>query len=273
MKTDLNGLIEGIAIGDYHKMDGFSSTGVGYFLDAPAIYKNWKTAGDDNETESKQLGGLFHEATLEPQLFADRYVHIPGPLNKNPWKAMKDEAEAKGKTAIGDTMYKNATGMRDAALSHKRVQALLSGAIVEHSAFWKDPEYGFLAKCRPDAFRIRDGIVTDFKSISDVPTLENMKKAIRKWKYQIKAKFYLDGLSIVTGTKLRMFVHVFVQSKSPYLVNFCALSDDDMVRSGIILDDVRRRYAQCLETDIWPGLEDKIHTVAMDYWDYPEENT
>lgn len=270
MKTDLTGLIPGIPIEDYHRAPGLGATGIGYFLEAPAVFKHWRDNPDTEGTDSTETGSLFHCALLEPDVFASKYVHIQGPMNKNPWKAEADAVKAARKIPVGDTMYRNVIGMRDAALAQPRIQALLRGATLEHSVFWTDPTHGFPKKCRPDALQVQNRLITDFKSISDVPTPANMKKAIRKWRYGIKAKHYIDGCSIAVGEKLNLFLHVFIQNTAPYLVGYCAFSDDDLARSALIIDDVSRRYAQCLETDTWPGLTDEVVPIALDYWDYPE---
>lgn len=214
--------------------------------------------------------GLLSTTGTMPELAA--LLRVEG-VDVRLWSEIK-AAWAQGnahKTVLDDDEWAQLQRMRDAVHAHPAARRLLEKpGVAERSVYWRDPVTGVLCRCRPD-FWTDDNIVVDLKTCEDASP-EGFAHSIRKWRYYVQDPYYCDGIAQATGAKPRAFLFLAVE-KSARVVNGKALGvavyqlDPDSVAAGRM--EYRRNldtYAECVETQQWPGYGDKIAPIALDPW-------
>lgn len=183
-----------------------------------------------------------------------------------------------GRTVLSQAQWDQLHAMRDAVMAHPAASRILEAG---------------------------NNMVVDLKTTDDA-SLDGFSKSIANWRYDVQHPFYLDGLREAilqggvhpdaqcvftqgaaelsaywidqeTGVLCRCrpdfwrgepnhFVFIAVEKKPPYAVAVYVLDSDsvDLGRAQYRRD--LNRYAQCLQTDTWPGYGDKIQTISVPGW-------
>lgn len=224
------------------------------------------------------VGNAVHTALLEPDTFLARYTHLPETIEKKQkdgslltvkptfamteGKALKEEAEAAGKTILGWDDWCDVQGMVAKALQHKYARDfILNGqGVAEASLFWRDPHTGVLCKTRPDRFR-EDGIVVEVKTTEDASP-DSFWSTFKKLRYNVQAAFQMDGIREVTGSAPKYFVIIAIEKEHPYNVAVYTVEPED-------IDEGRGQYRYNLEmiksaetTGSWPGYPEEIQKLT-----------
>lgn len=304
------GVFAGISNADYHGGPGVSKSGLDVIARSPAHYQHAKTAERKAPTPDMQIGTLTHSLVLEPHLFDKEYAEpfdasaypdafatmdemkarlkelgekVSGTKPElaarlkavDPSAVFLDDlraahaASAEEKTLVTPDQLSTATAMRDAIAAHSKAGRLFTDGRAELSVYWRDDETGVLCRCRPDWLR-NDGVVVDLKTALDA-SRHGFEKSIDKWRYDVQAAFYLDGLRAARAAgadipEPRAFVFVAVEKTAPFAVGVYAI-DAEAVEIG------RReyradlaRYADCQATGKWPAYSDKIESISLPEW-------
>lgn len=143
-------------------------------------------------------------------------------------------------------------------------------------------------------------VIGDLKTTEDASP-EGFAKSMANWRYDVQAPYYLDGvkkaleqgkctppvngaseLSVywvdeATGVLCRCrpdwwrgypknFVFIAVEKKPPYAVGVYVLDSASMDIGRAIYQHDLQVYAECLESDKWPGYGDLVQTINMPTW-------
>lgn len=225
--------VDGMPNEEYHKPEnGESSSTVKWFN--PATYQWNKDAKKDEEKlKALDFGTDFHTYVLEPDVFDSQYRVLPPCNRKKPAEKqaeldmIKEWAE-EGVTPITDEDMAKLKAMRESALAHPTIAAILGmKGVAERSYFWTDPETGVDCKCRPDWIVLdldddtRPPFMAKHKDYADATTLvfdlksiaqfDKMQAQIENLKYYVQDAFYTRGIEQATKSKV-CFVFGFVST-------------------------------------------------------------
>jgi len=233
---------------DYHNNPEYaalSKSGISQLLKSPAHFKIQVP-----QTPAMRFGSVTHTAVLEHDKFLERY-----PINPSPKQIVN------GVEKLAPKDREHIEGMCSEILNnpeHETARNLITAdGPVEESIFWKDPEYGFMCKIRPDKR------IPKIKAIVDLKTCYNaspdaFKRDIFKYRYDVQAKWYLNGINAAQDETYELFYLVAVEKTPPYKVAVYVASEETLEYGQEKINKVLPVYAECLEKDVWPGYTDKI---------------
>lgn len=251
---------------DYHSGPGISKSGLVKLDRSPAHYRT-----PTIKTRSMIVGSAFHTAILEPEKFEAEYAIVPEGMSlvNAKGKGWKGARVLEGKEILSTKEGGNLPGMSKAVWDHPDASALLKSGVVEMSAFWRDPEYDFLCKCRPD-FVTDGGIVVDLKSCADAREFPFSKVFFDK-KYDWQSSWYLEGMNqaaLALGKEITHddFAFIAVEKLPPYGVNVFFADKDMLLFAMEEIEVVKALYARCLDSDKWPCYPEDAKFIQLPKW-------
>lgn len=221
----------------------------------------------ENPTEDSAAltqGRVLHTLILEPELAESRIaVWEGGDRRGNAWKEF--EALHAGKDILKPAEYDMARAQRDSFLANPMTKDLLKERLVEATAVWTDEETGIDCKARLDI--VAPGLIVDLKTARDISDAA-LQRAVFDFRYHRQTAWYLDAAIAATGDYFPMsaFHFVFIEKTAPYELRTVVL-DAAAVKRG---DDENRanlrKYARCVATGVWPGLEPVVKQLSLPRW-------
>jgi hypothetical protein len=182
------------------------------------------------------------------------------------WKKAEASAREQGKTVITKEQMSIAQTMAGKVFANPYAARLLSAGDAEVSAYWHDDVTGVRLRARFDFLPERRSrlIIVDYKTALSADPAE-FAKSVAKFGYDQQAAWYIDG-AIEHGFNDPAFVFIVQQKDPPYLVSLNQI-EPDWVEYG---RSKNRRainlYAECLQSDKWPGHGDDVFTASMPSW-------
>ena len=174
------------------------------------------------------------------------------------------QAKAGGRTLLKPDDYDEALLIRDAVHADPVARVLLEGARRELSIFWTDEETGIECRARLDA--IGAGPADLKRAANGSP--HGFRMAAAKYGYAIQAAHYLMGCRAVglpTDGFRFPFIAVEPNGRHP-IVSVYDLDDDSMQRGLTDRANALRVYAECLQTNVWPGYVRQRTTIRLPYY-------
>lgn len=253
--------VTGLSNADYHAFAGISKSGLDLIARSPAHYKARESRPS---TRAMEIGSAIHEALLEPDLYAQHYIHTGAP--NRTCKAYKDAAsEHGGEYCLTADESASIDGIRASVGNNEHARDLLDEpGYRELSAFATDPQTGVLCKCRFDLLS-HFGDAADVKSTTDCRPRE-FSKSVYAYRYHVQEAFYSMVYEWITGNALDSYRFIAFEKDAPYLSAVYYL-DETARRVG--RDEARRDlnvYAECFKSDDWPGYEVQAGTIGLPDW-------
>lgn len=271
---------------EYHSGPGISNSGLGLLGRSPLHY--WAKYRDPNRepvepTPAMQIGTAVHCAVLEPDRFRQEFVTIPADAPKKPTSVQlnaKNPSDAtiaailwweefeernKGATILSADDFAKCQRISESVQRHNAAEILFAEGDAEVSIFWEDEETGVLCKIRPD-WLMRTAIF-DLKTTEDA-SAQAFQRSVLNYGYFRQAAFYLDGAQ-AAGLEVDAFIFGAVEKSAPFASAFY-FADEAMLEIG--RSDYRRLlriYAECLETDRWPGYPEHLTPIGLPAWFKP----
>lgn len=257
------GLITGMPNEMYHSIRGFvSSSGLRYFEESPLHYQAYLRS-EKKQTDDQLLGTLFHMLVLEPELFDQMYICVPGDRRNKEVKDAVAAAEATGRTVVKTEMYDTVKKMAEKTLAKiKRMGLFTPSGLSEASVFVVDPATDCPIKARFDRIEPELGVVYDFKSYSSASEY-SFRPQLFRMRYDRQAALYLRAASIHFGKPFTDFVNIVCETSDPWEPNCLRVDDPTIDRATERLYGLLERFKQCLDTDTWPGFEDRIQSINV----------
>jgi hypothetical protein len=299
------GIYEDVDFEDYVKIDAINHSELKAFSQtSPAHYKYNKDNKITNETKAKSEGRIYHDAVLEPEKFAKKYVHTPNKwedyklilpadeikklekdrnrmfdgrtkANKIIMTAFNGKIEERLKKedhleVIDYLVYWKAEKIRESIKQNKACRKLLKNARFELTIVWIDPETGLKCKGRIDIDSEMKGFFADLKKTKDAHPFR-FARDFRKHNYNSQMAFYADGLEVLGHQKLKAVMIIAVEDYEPFYVQpYYVPMSSSWITEG------RRWYRQqmeslhyCKSTDHWHGYYDK-HNDDFNLYELPE---
>lgn len=252
---------------EYHSQPGLNKSGIVQIAKSPAHYLEWYHAPEEEPTRAMVTGTALHTAVLEPHKY-DQSILIAPQVDKRTkngkaeWESFQEEA--KGKIILTQDEADSITGMKASVLNNMTAYDLLLEGKAEQSVFFKDPDYDFLCKVRPD-WVTPEREVADIKTCMDA-SYDAFSRTVANYKYHWQALFYLNGLTAVTGTDHHTFIFIAVEKDPPYAVAVYKATKDMLNIARKQMEPVLAVYAECLTTDVWPGYQDTLQPLELPRW-------
>jgi exodeoxyribonuclease VIII len=261
----------------YHSIEAMSSGGAKKILKSPAHYKLMRTKKNE-PTPAMQFGTVTHTGVLEPHRFALSCISVPDDAPKRPTSAQRnarkpsletlesidfwegfDKASA-GRIVLSASDFARARRTIDAVLSHRGARALLDGATVEESVFWRDERYGVPCKARFDA-RNHGGLI-DLKSTQDASP-EDFARDAAKYLYHSQAAHYSYGAEATFGKTPEFFAFIAAETDEPHGVACYALPENALHMGRHLMARAMGRYAHALSVGEFQSYPDTIETLRL----------
>lgn len=247
-----------------------SSTALRKILKSPAsFYSSWNSPPEPM-SDAMRLGSIFHMALLEPELFQKLYVLQPnfGDLRSPLTRKKRDEWRSEllpGAVTLTEDEYARIQGMIESVLRRPDICRLLKDSSPEISGFFRDPDTGIKCKIRPDLFSEDYMALIDVKTTLDC-TAESFSKSIFKYRYDIQAKMYCEGIHLITGQPVKYPIYLAVESKPPYECALYLADDPMLLKAEASYRYCLNRLYECLTNNNWPSYQDSIQPISLPSW-------
>lgn len=238
----------------------------------PAIYL-YETTHRRPDTAAFDMGHAAHASVLgdgmEIAVIPDELLAKDGAASTKAAKEFIADARARGAVPIKSDIAATVDAMADQLREHPVAGKLLEpgAGAVEQSAFWIDDNFGLWRRARFDYMREVDGRLTivDFKTADDL-TDRALQGSIARYGYAQQSPWYCDAAKALGLDDDPRFLFVFQSKTAPYLVRVIDLPEY-WVQIG------RKRnlraleiYAECRETNRWPGYPNEIESLDPPAW-------
>jgi exodeoxyribonuclease VIII len=274
MRQTPDGFYRNIPEAKYHASEGVSKSDMAQILRSPA---HWKSP-DPPETEAMEFGSAMHPGILEPERFKREFVVYPasvlpgsGEGQRSRKKDFDDAVARNGQTVIKPEYMDQITAMRDAVMHHPLVKELklLEDGEAELSAYFHDPEFDVLTKCRYDYLNPNNHRVTDLKSTTDAREQKFTNIAEDK-KYGVQAGHYLYTATRLTKVEHKEFYFIAVERpkiKGQYVGTMVYQATEYLIIEGLRLRATALTiYKQCADKNEWPGYATELVPLDVPKW-------
>lgn len=190
-------------------------------------------------------------------------------------KQQRIDAWAQGKAPLLKKDIELAQVMAGKVFAHQVAAKLLSAGTPEMSGYWHDDATGIRLRFRADWLtdpgdsggRI---FCVDYKSAASADP-DEFRRSAAKYGYHQQAAWYQDGLREVGISDDAPFLFIVQEKTSPFSVSLVQLDQEDIDRGRRLNRIAIDLYAQCVETNTWPGYGNTIHQVSLPKWAVMQE--
>lgn len=222
--------------------------------------------------EEFEVGSAAHLLVLQPDEFEANIGRVPfDDYKRQEARTARDDIRASGRIPLTTKQAAIVQEMRRAVFAHPVASLAFRHGVAERAMFWRDPEFGFWCKTRPDWLPDSRRYLVDIKTTTSADPAD-FRRAVADFGYHQQAAWYLDGVQQVTGERPERFAFVVVSKKAPHLVSVCWL-DDEAIEWGRILNRYARGvFAWCIERTEWPSYRPDISgppaafTISLPEW-------
>lgn len=256
-----------ISAEDYHSLNLISSHRLSLLKRSPAHLRH-ELDNPSESTPAMVQGALAHEATLQPDLFAEKYlVQVQGDGRKKEVKearaAQAKEAEETGKQIISSDYHAFATSIAHAVWGDEHANALIESA--EHIERAGIAEIdGWPCKGLLDALCPALSTAFDLKTTVDASRRE-FERSIFKFGYHRQGALYVD-ICRELGVPVEHYAIIAVEKSAPHCVAVYRLKDDILELGRKENRKLIELYQRCLKKDEWPGYPSGVQDVGIPRW-------
>lgn len=245
---------------DYHAAPAIGKSGLDAIARSPA---HFRYAPSRAPSRNMVIGSATHAAILEPALYATEYLTVDAPDRRS--SIWKEAVKARGEEWCLTRDEADAiAAMAESCRSNPAIRAVIEAdGHAESSLFVTDPVTGVRCKIRPD-WITTDGRMRDLKTTADASD-EGFGKSIANYRYHVQQAFYQDAWEWAFGERPD-FAFMVVESDAPSCSTVVRLPDDVVQYARRIYRENLNRYAECLESDEWPGLPQDEHVIMLPGW-------
>lgn len=276
--------------------------------EGPELYEAKYIDKTVEDTTSQEFGTLVHEAVLEPELFAKKYVILPDetPENSLTNDQLKVELEKLG-LKIGGKKSELVTRLREAfpefpeqhyeimermqepgrimispvimgrvlKIARKIDQgpagAMFRRGVKEVMGYWQDPITGLVVRFKADDHEVigNKGLCLDLKIAADWSP-KKFERGHYETGRHIQAAIYLDALTAIYKVPFETFGWPVVEPKSPHRIRYYE-ADFGMIEAGRQERDYYLHEMKWrLDKNDWsPRPEDnKFQSTTLSTWDW-----
>jgi len=263
----------------YHRIKALNNSSMKIAYDYSMLHFKCKLDGQGvgkpftaQQLSAFAFGSAVDLAIFEPERFKNEVIQTPD-WNKSSKKYKEwDFSVGPDKTKLSPDKYGRARGTAQAVFKKKAASRLLESGWAQKSIIWKHPVYGFYCKGRTDWLcDTEEPIVTDLKT-TEKAVYHRFKWIARNLKYYWQAYWYLTGLTITTGVDHKEWRWLVAETYPPHESIVYVTDKEGVEGAGEQIEEVCERYAECLETGIFPGYPDEEVVLGEDLSQYETFN-
>jgi len=227
-------------------------------LDMESLKFAFESSGDDDDTPSMQFGRALHCLLLEPKEFGQRYTYYEGTRNER-HKAYQDFLsdhpgmeilKEKGPFSWDWCLQ---AGDKFSKQPLKCVSRWISGSIREVTVL-ATVRPGMQGKARLDIVSRGACEIVDVKTSARVGP-RKFGTQFFGLNYDMQLAFYRWIVELTFGQKLPVKV-IAIKNKPPFSIVPYFVHEEVLDRAMVRVHQTLDKLAECLRTDIWPGLSD-----------------
>lgn len=274
------GIYDNIPFSEYLAIPYFSKSDVRPILKSPKHYKYEKDHPElAKQSARMDFGSLVDCLILEPDEFPKRFLTLPDTyqnskkqivpftLHSKTCRKVVEDAKKAGIIPITIKQNTNARLIGLAIQNHRTAQTWLKGR-KQITIIWKDPETGVMCKGRID-IQLEDRLV-DLK-VTDDPSGGAFSRTATKMLYHVQAAAYLMGLYCADTGKYPEewtlpFSFIAAEANPPYDVVTYDMDQESLDAGRAVFNSAIQLYADCMETDKWPGISDFAEPLTIQQW-------
>lgn len=267
----VSGIVLDMPEAEYHADPALSSTNARLLLDSPAKYKYAQTHPQPAKA-AFDVGTAAHSKVLgvgsPTVVIPEKHLAVNGALSTKEGKQWAADERTAGRTPVKRAVFEEVKAMSESLLAHPMARVLLEQVgNPEVSVFGTDPETEIELRARFDYLPSGGStpVAVDLKTARDASP-RGFTRAAAEHGYAIQRGHYMDTHSYAGGIDLDGFVFVVVESTAPYLVGVHRLRSTWEARGTEKAREARRIYKRCMETGIWDGYGDGIHSLTEPFW-------
>lgn len=220
---------------------------------------------EPEEKEAFDIGKACHSLMLnDPQIF--EIIDAPDWRTKVA-KDGRDEARAAGKIPLLVDQFERVSDMFTAARmqldEHREAQAAFTGGRPEATLIFK--EGGVWCRARLDWLPDDRRFFDDFKTC-DCADPDAFQRIIISLGYDVQAAFYRRGIRALGLSENPNFRFVVQEKDPPYMLSVIGLTPGLLDLADRKVDKALRLWAECLETNKWPGYPNRTMYVDCPSW-------
>lgn len=230
----------------------------------PRLNPQWQPT----ESEAFDLGGAVHDIVIEGRTDRIRVIQADSWRTKEA-RELRDAARADGMLPLLPEQAAAVLAMAGPALAAIGTSPDLIGLgelDPEQTFIWQDESTGAWLRCRPDWVTRDRTIILSFKTTSASAEPEAFTRSLMNFGYDLQAAFEIAGVEAVCGTRVTHYIWVVQEVQPPYAVSLVGMSPE-MRHYGLSRFDLAvSRWADCLNSDRWPGYPTRICYVSPPAW-------
>lgn len=255
---------------DYHAHPAISKSGLWkIYTETPFHFRNRAVT----PSKAMDLGSAVHMALLEPERFESCCFRGPDDRRGNKWKDAQQYCEAYGHLLVTGPDYDKALYMRDAALQLPVIKQMTSGGqMVEHSAYWIDPETQVECRSRVDLYNPIMKLGADLKTTNDA-SRDTWSRNAASFGYHVQEAMYSEGWQLAGGGDMEAFVFILIESEFPHPTVVYEFIPEAIAEGREVMRKALLKYKECEESGMWPGYPREIQQLDIPRWAYKETLT
>ena len=243
-------------------------------MDCPLRFWEQSSLNPDKELEKPSIavnmGTLIHDILLlDERLFTERYAVRPDEFNdyrKAVAKEWRDQALEQGYMIITSEQIETAKRAADAALNHHKFGKIFENTLREQTLIWTCKETGVRCRARLDLFSRENSYECDYKSTTTSANPKEFSKNIWNFGYYIQRAFYKEAFETVFGEELDKSYMLVQEQNNPNFISLVELDEFAMENGKMMVNLAKRKYAECLKNNYWPGYDTEIYRVELPGW-------
>lgn len=252
---------------EYHQIDAIGSSSLIKAEKTLAHYKSYIDGLNEPTSLQKktfELGTALHSCVLEQSI--DNYIKCPHTdgRTKEYKQFVKDNSD---KIVLKPDEYDSLSRAFNAIAEHSVAEPIISKADIEKSFVC---EYqGLNLKARPDIVYLKDGVLYDYKTTTDV-SIRKFKNKIIDLKYHIRLAHYAFVLKL-EGYEIDRFGFIAQETASPNAINVFELNEADIKRAKEDHESLLNKVIVATKDDFWPAYSEEIQMIDLPEWAFLTE--
>ena len=249
----VNNLYEGMPFKTYIELEDFLHSSDLKLLQQSV--NHWLAKSQFEITQALKLGQLGHTLLLEMDSLTERYLVMPKvdarTVKGREQKILAEEqANNEGKILISQDELTQALGWKDNIMKNPVTSSVFmkSRGKNEVSGFFRHPEFdGINGAFRVDKLLEEEKIAIDLKIMQSAHPYAFIS-SVKKFRYDIQARWYLDGLKTITGDDYD-FIFVVCEKTNPHNVQAYRLDQDSLDVASKHIRSIISKYQEYQKSD------------------------
>ena len=225
---------------------------------------------ENTSNEAMELGTACHAVLLENN--PDIIVVVEATdWRTNEAKQQRDWAKADGKVALlpheAAKVFEMVTAANNAIAASPDLDGI-GECVPEQTFVWEEERGGHKVwlRCRPDWVTKDNRVILSYKTTGQNAEPDAYVKTMLNGGFEMQAAFELSGVEAVTGVRPTHYIWITQEVQPPCAVSLIGLSDDLRDYGMSRMDAAVMRWAECLETNTWPGYPNRVCYVSAPGW-------